>query len=136
MNNFIKTEIVGIDYKVNQNKKSVTCELHGSCVFPGVMLNREYFKDKDVTVHNTCYEVQYTVFGVSKCHPDDDFDIETGVEIAKSRAYKKLFITVRDDFKKYAKSLRQLSGDIDLSIEKYNRFIDSEKHYINKHAGI
>lgn len=86
-------------YKVDEAKKTIVCILtfdmqldkaSDNLIYPlGFVANKE-----DVTLGQAGI---YTVIGISKCHPDDTFDVVKGKRIAQSKAklemYRKATVT-------------------------------------------
>ena len=86
-------------YKVDEAKKTIVCILtfdmqldkaSDNLIYPlGFVANKE-----DVTLGQAGI---YTVIGISKCHPEDTFDVVKGKRIAQSKAklemYRKATVT-------------------------------------------
>lgn len=86
-------------YKVDEDKKTIVCILtfdmqigkaNNDLVFPTAFVS-----NKDNVTYGRAGI--YTVIGISKCHPDDTFDVVKGKRIAQSKAklemYRKAAIT-------------------------------------------
>lgn len=86
-------------YKVDEAKKTIVCILtfdmqlfkaDGVLVYPTAFIS-----DKEKTSYGKAGV--YTVLGISKCHPDDTFDVVKGKRIAQSKAklemYRKATVT-------------------------------------------
>ena len=86
-------------YKINESKKTIVCILTfdmqldkaATClVYPTA-----FIADKDNETYGKAGV--YTVVGISKCHPDDTFDVVKGKRIAQSKAklemYRKATVT-------------------------------------------
>lgn len=86
-------------YKVDETKKTIVCIL---------TFDMQLLKSSTTLVYPTAFISEkedvsygkagvYTVVGISKCHPDDTFDVIKGKRIAQSRAklemYRKATVT-------------------------------------------
>lgn len=86
-------------YKIDENKKTIVCIL---------TFDMQLIKSSTTLVYPTAFIAEkdnetfgkagiYTVIGISKCHPDDTFDIVKGKRIAQSKAklemYRKATVT-------------------------------------------
>lgn len=100
-------------YKVDEDKKTIVCML---------TFDMQLLKSSTALVYPTAFIAEkedvsygkagvYTVIGISKCHPEDTFDVVKGKRIAQSKAklemyrkatatwdiiYRKLLINVAD----------------------------------------
>lgn len=86
-------------YKVDENKKTIVCiltfdmQLDKASTY--LVYPTSFIADKEDVTYGKAGV--YTVVGISKCHPDDTFDVVKGKRIAQSKAklemYRKATVT-------------------------------------------
>lgn len=85
-----KVQIFKEVYYVNEEKQVVTCKLRFRINVPGIAEDRPYIEsttlEKILKPVNIKLQSSYEVIGIAQCSPEDDFDLEIGKRIAKSRA--------------------------------------------------
>ena len=94
-----KCKVLKETYKVNENKKTIVCiltfDMQLSKADTFLVYPTSFIADKEDVTYGKAGV--YTVVGISKCHPDDTFDVIKGKRIAQSKAklemYRKTTVT-------------------------------------------
>lgn len=119
-------------YKVDEAKKTIVCILTfdmqldkaaTDLVYPLVFVSNK----ENGTLGQAGI---YTVLGISKCHPDDTFDVVKGKRIAQSKAKLKMYRKAATVWKSIGESLTISRVDI---LSRYNvcfRAAIEEKEHI------
>lgn len=109
---------------VNEEKKTVTCIISAKFT--------PYSQQTEVGLRYHLSELtkKFRVAGVSKCHPDDQFSVETGKRIAESRAKKKVYSMGKELGKKFLRYTEILSSDITKMISNMETYHDKEVWHI------
>lgn len=86
-------KIEKIDYRVNEEKRTVVCILNCDMQLEkhpafGNYIYTDQWKKR---MPKVSWDGEFNVSAVAKCNDDDTFDVETGKRIAESRAKKKAF---------------------------------------------
>lgn len=119
-------------YKVDEIKKTIVCILtfdmqinkaNTDLVFPTAFVS-----NKDNVSYNTAGI--YTVIGISKCHPDDTFDIVKGKRIAQSKAKLEMYRKATSTWDSIYRNL--LINVADIKKRRYNCKVSAkeEKEHI------
>ena len=72
------------------------------------------------------FKIQNDYYGIAKCHPDDEFDIDFGKRLALLRAKQKYLDAVERVLDKSNKWIEQVANRIDrLCMSQYRKVIDN-----------
>lgn len=107
---------------VNNEKKTVTCIIDAE-------LSTKSGQDNVFGIYD--FEKSFIAIGISKCHPEDQFSVETGKRIAESRAKKAAYIEGRERFKKLLKYIDIFGSEVSKAINDLGRFKDKESEHID-----
>lgn len=107
---------------VNNEKKTVTCVIKAELSIKSGQEN--VFGIYDL-------ERPFVAVGISKCHPEDQFSVETGKRIAESRAKKAVYIGGRERFEKLLKYIDIFGSEVSKAINDLGRFKNKESEHID-----
>lgn len=85
-----------------------------------------------VNVHNNKVAMTFTCQGLSKCSPEDTFDVVSGKRLARAKAEKKAYIKFAAFLKDFMKRLDYLHSEVMANINKNNNCIDHQTSYIKE----
>lgn len=121
------------DYKWIESGNNIICGI--KCKIKRVDPNLWDYKHKISRffprVINNYNNSMFTVYGVAKCHPGDEFDVKIGKRVAESRAKHKAYSIA----KRY---ITALSNKIESDLNEYKNFVkemnrqeEHEKKHMN-----
>ena len=106
---------------VNEDKKIVTTVLSGTendALRMLMKLNAGDGFDDYISVWAHCSYMSDKFVGIAKCHPDDDFDIQKGIELSKIRALNKYHNALQKELMNFANKMDQFTEKIDRKVEE------------------
>ena len=105
---------------INEDKKIVTTVLEGTESAARQMLIKLNANglDEYISVWAHCSYMSDKFVGIAKCHPDDDFDIQKGIELSKIRALNKYYNALQKELINFANKMDQFIEKIDRKVEE------------------
>ncbi len=76
-----------------------------------------------------------TIRGVAVCHPNDEFDMEYGMELSRARMLNKFYAVFSNAFNEVSKTLYNMSMVADDTAKFYSQRIDKFANDINSLVG-
>lgn len=122
---FVKLKFIDEKYFYKEGS-TVVCKLY--CV-----LDFNNIPDYWRTVLTECGA--FEVFGMSKCHDDDDFDLDKGKLIAKTRAENRAYDVARNMLQKLATELNSFYLAIQKPLYDFGKFKAHNVNFLEKELG-
>ena len=111
---------------VNEDKRTVTTVIEDTENDVRRMLQKMEGADginEYVMVMAYCSYLPNTFIGIAKCHPEDEFDIQKGIEISKAKAKKKYHKAVMRELCNFANKLEHFADNIDRKVDEiYDKY--------------
>lgn len=120
-----KLKIKQPKYYIHSHKKVIVCELN--CDIPELpfksKIQRKYF-------HNEPWYGEFKVKASAKCRPGDEYNEETGMKIAESKAMMKAYDKARRILEDYKELVDKEWNKADSSVEFFNRMLGRENRHL------
>ena len=129
-------KIEKIDYRVNEEKRTVACILTCNMqlrTHPAYDMHFYYQWKKRMP--KLGYNGEFTVSATAKCNEEDVFDVEIGKRIAESRAKQKAFGIAGRVYVEVFNEVVAAVGLINLSIDACASAFDVEEKHIKELIG-
>lgn len=102
-------------FYINKAERTVTCVLYGCC--NAVTRLVEKYADQVLSGYYDDLSINYSYVGIAKCAPEDEFNEEFGMRLARYRASRKKEGDIKVVIRKFAKKLRDCADILDKKCE-------------------
>lgn len=98
-------------FYVNRNDRTVTCVLFG-CSNAAINMLEKY-SNNFLSGYYSEFAIDYSYVGIAKCTPEDEFNEEFGMRLARYRANRKKEGDIKVVMRKFTKKLRNCADLLD-----------------------